>query len=219
MNNLKNILGHVLSMGQTDFFRSIGNDDTTDTKIVAAGDPALPIRQTISSNAKGFDLSDYEDIDTRRYEKFMVTGNSMLPKGIKDGDCLFVESCPDGYHSGDFIIVSVDKEYYRKYNPKHPIYNYKLRYALYEVNPTFSVSDIIDSIKDFHYEIYLKENQEQLVKKWNKARTAYPYEPLMLSTTYHDGELRYSFHPCRLIVGKAYTKKMLCERQRDTKCR
>lgn len=219
MNNLKNILGHVLTMGQTDFFRSIGNDDTTDTKIVAAGDPALPIRQTISSNSKGFELSDYEDIDTRRYEKFMVTGNSMLPKGIKDGDCLFVESCPDGYHSGDFIIVSVDKEYYRKYNPKHPIYNYKLRYALYEVNPTFSVSDIIDSIKDFHYEIYLKENQEQLVKKWNKARTAYPYEPLMLSTTYHDGELRYSFHPCRLIVGKAYTKKMLCERQRDTKCR
>lgn len=219
MNNLKNILGHVLTMGQTDFFRSIGNDDTTDTKIVAAGDPALPIRQTISSNSKGFELSDYEDIDTSRYEKFMVTGNSMLPKGIKDGDCLFVESCPDGYHSGDFIIVSVDKEYYRKYNPKHPIYNYKLRYALYEVNPTFSVSDIIDSIKDFHYEIYLKENQEQLVKKWNKARTAYPYEPLMLSTTYHDGELRYSFHPCRLIVGKAYTKKMLCERQRDTKCR
>ena len=219
MNNLKNILGHVLTMGQTDFFRSIGNDDTTDTKIVAAGDPALPIRQTISSNSKGFELSDYEDIDTRRYEKFMVTGNSMLPKGIKDGDCLFVESCPDGYHSGDFIIVSVDKEYYRKYNPKHPIYNYKLRYALYEVNPTFSVSDIIDSIKDFHYEIYLKENQEQLVKKWDKARTAYPYEPLMLSTTYHDGELRYSFHPCRLIVGKAYTKKMLCERQRDTKCR
>lgn len=219
MNNLKNILGYVLAMGQTDFFRSIGNDYTTDTKIVAAGDPALPIRQTIPSNAKGFELSDYEDIDTSRYEKFMVTGNSMLPKGIKDGDCLFVESCPDGYHSGDFIIVSVDKEYYRKYNPKHPIYNYKLRYALYEVPPTFSVSDIIDSIKDFHYEIYLKDNQKQLGKKWDKARTAYPYEPLMLSTTYHDGELRYSFHPCRLIVGKAYTKKILCERQRDTKCR
>lgn len=219
MISLKNILGYVLTMGHPDFFRSIGNDYTTDTKIVAAGDPALPIRQTIPSNAKQGELSDCEDIDTSRYEKFMVTGNSMLPKGIKDGDCLFVESCPDGYHSGDFIVVSVDKDYYRKYNPKHPIYNYKLRYALYEVKPTFAVKDIINSIKVFHYEIYLKENQEQLERKWNKARTAYPDEPLMLSTTYHDGELRYSFHPCRLIVGKAYTKKMLCERLKCTQCR
>ena len=75
-----------------------------------------------------------------------------------------------------------------------------------EVSPSMASTDIIASIKDEHFEIVLEENRRKLENKYEKARKAYPDEQLMLSTTYHDGVLCYSFHPVRLIVGKAFYK-------------
>ena len=63
--------------------------------------------------------------------------------------------------------------------------------------------EIIDRLKDSHYEINLEENQKYMKKKYEEARKAYPDDDLMFSITYHDGKLCYSFHPTRLIEGRA----------------
>ena len=63
--------------------------------------------------------------------------------------------------------------------------------------------DIIEKLKDTHFEINLKENQNDMRKKLKENRGAYPEKDLMFSITYHDGKLCYSFHPVDLIVGRA----------------
>lgn len=185
---------------------TVGRNETAMLR-VAAGDPALPIYlsekdlkipDTIIVNGSEINVSDYK--------LYVVSGNSMSPKKIKDGYYLLVKENPEGYKGGDFIIVSVDKEYYKIYNPKTALYDFKLRYAIMEVSPSMTTADIIASIKDKHFEIILEENQRKLENKYGKARKAYPNEQLMLSITYHDGVLCYSFHPVRLIVGKAFFK-------------
>lgn len=200
------IFEQILTLGQSDFFRTVGRNET-DILRVAAGDPALPI-SLYDKDVKLPEtiVADSLTINVKDYTPYIVSGNSMSPKCIKDGNFLLVKESPEGYKGGDFIIVSVDKDYYKKYNPKTALYDFKLRYAIMEVSPSMASSDIIASIKDEHFEIVLEENQRKLENKYGKARKAYPDEQLMLSTTYHDGVLCYSFHPVRLIVGKAFYK-------------
>lgn len=204
--SFKYILEQILTLGQSDFFRTVGRRET-DILRVAAGDPSLPISQPENDvKIPETIVVDEHEINVKDYTLYEVSGNSMSPKDIKDGNSLLVKESIEGYKGGDFIIVSVDKEYYKKYNPKTALYDFKLRYAIMEVSPSMASTDIIASIKDEHFEIVLEENRRKLENKYEKARKAYPDEQLMLSTTYHDGVLCYSFHPVRLIVGKAFYK-------------
>lgn len=207
--SFKYIIEKILTLGQGDFFRTVGRREA-DVLRVAAGDPALPISLS-EKDVKIPDtiVVDEQEINVKDYTLYEVSGNSMSPKDIKDGNFLLVKESTEGYKGGDFIIVSVDKEYYKKYNPKTALYDFKLRHAIMEVSPSMTPSDIIESIKDDHFEIFLKENQCKLENKHRKAHEAYPKEQLMLSTTYHDGVLCYSFHPLRLVVGKAFFKLQL----------
>ena len=204
--SFKYILEQILTLGQSDFFRTVGRRET-DILRVAAGDPSLPISQP-EKDVKIPDtiVVDEHEINVKDYTLYEVSGNSMSPKDIKDGNSLLVKESIEGYKGGDFIIVSVDKEYYKKYNPKTALYDFKLRYAIMEVSPTMTTANIISSIRDRHFEIVLEKNQRKLENKYGKARKAYPNDQLMLSTTYHDGVLCYSFHPIKLIVGKAFYK-------------
>lgn len=205
-SSFKYILEQILTLGQSDFFRTVGRRET-DILRVAAGDPSLPISQP-EKDVKIPDtiVVDEHEINVKDYTLYEVSGNSMSPKDIKDGNSLLVKESIEGYKGGDFIIVSVDKEYYKKYNPKTALYDFKLRYAIMEVSPTMTTANIISSIRDRHFEIVLEKNQRKLENKYGKARKAYPNDQLMLSTTYHDGVLCYSFHPIKLIVGKAFYK-------------
>ena len=204
--SFKYILEQILTLGQSDFFRTVGRRET-DILRVAAGDPSLPISQPEKDvKIPETIVVDEHEINVKDYTLYEVSGNSMSPKDIKDGNSLLVKESIEGYKGGDFIIVSVDKEYYKKYNPKTALYDFKLRYAIMEVSPTMTTANIISSIRDRHFEIVLEKNQRKLENKYGKARKAYPNDQLMLSTTYHDGVLCYSFHPIKLIVGKAFYK-------------
>lgn len=204
--SFKYILEQILTLGQSDFFRTVGRRET-DILRVAAGDPSLPISQPEKDvKIPETIVVDEHEINVKDYTLYEVSGNSMSPKDIKDGNSLLVKESIEGYKGGDFIIVSVDKEYYKKYNPKTALYDFKLRYAIMEVSPTMTTANIISSIRDRHFEIVLEKNQRKLENKYGKARKAYPNDQLMLSTTYHDGVLCYSFHPIKLIVGKVFYK-------------
>ena len=137
--SFKYILEQILTLGQSDFFRTVGRRET-DILRVAAGDPSLPISQPEKDvKIPETIVVDEHEINVKDYTLYEVSGNSMSPKDIKDGNSLLVKESIEGYKGGDFIIVSVDKEYYKKYNPKTALYDFKLRYAIMEVSPTMTL--------------------------------------------------------------------------------
>lgn len=174
-------------------------------KCVAAGDPALPGAQTESNlPVLQFIEVDGRRMDLSQLESFRVCGNSMLPQDIADGDCLFVRQLPaEQYQAGDFLVIQVDEDYYRKYKPKTLVYSYKLRRALLRLEPGVGNDEMISRLKELDNAAYLEDMQRYAIRKYQKARQVYPDRELMLSTTYHDGELKYSFHPIDLVYGKA----------------
>jgi predicted nucleic acid-binding Zn ribbon protein len=130
------------------------------------------------------------------YMQFVVCGTSMAPKGIDDGDnlvCKPVNSHDFLIKKGMFLIIKVDPNYYKE---EVPIYDYKLRCAIMDVECGEKAGDIIMKMKDMDDcpEIWLPECQENLRKKMAKARSVYPLDKLVLSCTYKQGDLQYSFH-------------------------
>ena len=106
----------------------------------------------------------------------------------------------DDIAKGTYLVIEVDKDYYRKFKHEEAIFKMKLRRSLLKVGPDKSLDQIISELKDKdHEEIFLPRNQEILAEKFSLAKKAYPDDELMLSTTYKNGSLRYSFHPVRLI--------------------
>lgn len=198
------ILEQVMTLGHVRLFRNIGKEDDCITR-VAAGDPALPI----SARNHHYDIPETFNVEGKTlrgadYDKYLVMGNSMLPKGIHNGNYLLVKKNEENtYQMGDFLIIRVDNDYYKKYNPQTVIYDYKLRMALMRISANMSAAQIIEELKYTHFEINIESNQKYMSGKYKKARQAYPNEELVLSTTYHDGRLCYSFHPMQLILGKA----------------
>ena len=200
------ILENIITLGNVDFFRSIGQEDNDGLPRVAAGDPAL----SVVTNVSEYEIPETlnlmgRQIESSKYNKYLVTGNSMLPKGVVDGDWLLVDKSNDfnDYKEGDFLVIKVDKDYYKKYNPKHVKYDYKLRRALMRVTCGMTAEQIVREVKNIHFELNIESNQKYMSDKYEKARKAYPNDELMLSTTYHDGRICYSFHPIELIIGKA----------------
>lgn len=203
--SMLNILENIITLGNVEFFRSIGQEDNDGLPRVAAGDPALSVVTSVSEYEipDSFNISG-KQIDSNKYNKYLVTGNSMLPKGIVDGDWLLVDKDKAvDYREGDFLIIKVDRDYYKKYNPKHVKYDYKLRRALKRVACGMTAEQIVEDVKNIHFELNIESNKKYMSDKYEKARKAYPDDELMLSTTYHDGHICYSFHPIRFIIGRA----------------
>ena len=204
MNRLRNFIRQIITFGQTDFFRNLDTHEDT-VRRVAAGDPSLPIK----NGAPAYQIPTTFTVNGQEekgcdYEEYLVSGNSMYPEGIRNGDYLLMKKSEKGiFHEGDFLIIQVDEDYNKKYNQKHLRYKFKLRKALLRISPDMKEKDIIERLQDSHFEINLPEKQLYMKRKYAKAREAYPEKELMFSITYHDGELCYSFHPIDLIIGRA----------------
>lgn len=182
------------------------DSEVSGIKRVAAGDPTIglvPIRglKEIPDNLQiGLDETVSE------YTLFEVMGSSMSPEGIANGDRLLCkkvsaeEAATIG--KGVFAIIEVDPAYYKAKN-KELKYGFKLRHTLYNMPEGMSFEDLKDSIKDITTSIALEKNRELLKSKYEEAVAFYKNRHLMLSLTYREGILRYSFHPVDLIKYKA----------------
>lgn len=204
MSKFTRILEQIVTFGQGEKLLKLTTPQG-DMKCVAAGDPSMPGTGSAHDNVVPETITiDNMQINTSDYEPFKVCGNSMLPQFIADGNTLLVKRIPPtSYSKGDFLVIEVDPDYYKRYNPKTIFYKYKLRRALFRIEPGLSNEELIRRLKENDYTSYLEEMQSYAIKKYEKARAAYPDKELMLSTTYHDGELKYSFHPIDKIYGRA----------------
>ena len=81
--SFKYILEQILTLGQSDFFRTVGRRET-DILRVAAGDPSLPISQPEKDvKIPETIVVDEHEINVKDYTIYEVSGNSMSPKDIQ----------------------------------------------------------------------------------------------------------------------------------------
>lgn len=205
MSKFTRLLEQIVTLGQGEKLLRLTSPQG-EMKCVAAGDPSKPSSNSVCDKTLPETvIVDGRQLNTAQYEPFLVCGNSMLPQDIADGNTLLVSVDHDDmdYSKDDFLIIRVDPEYYKKYNPKSTFYAYKLRKALFRIEPGVNEEELIRRLKENDYTAYLECMQQYAIRKFRKARVAYPNSELMLSTTYHDGELKYSFHPVEFIYGRA----------------
>lgn len=204
MSKFTRILEQIVTLGQGERLLRLTTHQS-DMKCVAAGDPSLPSLSSDSDRSLPATVTiDGQRVAIADFEPFKVCGNSMFPQNIADGNILLVRQMPScEYKEGDFLVIRVDPDYYKRYNPKSTFYDYKLRKALLRLEAGVDENELIARLKEHDYTAYLEKMQQYAIKKYRKAREAYPDKELMLSTTYHDGELKYSFHPVDLIYGRA----------------
>lgn len=204
MSKFTRFLEQIVTLGQGEKLLRL-TAPQGEMNCVAAGDPSMPRINSVRDKVLPEIVTiGGERIDTTHYEPFQVCGNSMLPQEIADGNMLLVNVSPDlTYSKGDFLIIRVDPDYYKKYNPKSTFYKYKLRKALLRIEPNVDEEELVRRLKENDFAVYLEKMRQYAIRKYKMARFAYPDKELMLSTTYHDGELKYSFHPVDLIYGRA----------------
>lgn len=177
---------------------------------VAAGDPAHGVQTANDSNCLPTIMSiDSELVETYKFHQFNVNGSSMSPERISNGDallCSVVEKGERGkVQSGEYVIVKADEEYYAKKN-KRVRFDYKLRRTVCPVGQKESFEDLVDRLDkdDLEDSVLLDCNRTALREKFDESHRYYEdFDSMMLSVTYREGQIRYSFHPSSLIEYKA----------------
>ncbi len=175
---------------------------------VAAGDPTKGVRILNGMGNLPEKLKcDDEIIEVLNYTVFEVYGSSMAPEGISDGDRLLSVPVKEisEITSRSFIIIKTDEKYY-DWKKRELKFEYKLRYSLTKLPISLTVDSLIEELKTKTNSILLPENEENLRAKFKDAHDFYDNKgitELMLSVTYREGVLRYSFHPTSLVKYKA----------------
>ena len=173
----------------------------------AAGDPTYKVDvkdvvKELAGTSTEVDGTTYTFAEELTYG---VAGISMVPKGILNGDVLLLKKYEAGHTAecNDFIVIKVDEGYYKAHNNQSAVYDTKLRMALMVVSQDMTADDIINELKPWHDAILIDSYQKHLREKYKASRDYYKQRELVLSITYRDGFMRYSFHPVDLILGKA----------------
>ena len=193
---IKKVLRQIISFGMEDIL-NVDDNKKANPNAVIAGDPVHRIEVTNGL----FPLSDQEK---KGLFQFYVDGNSMSPCNINSGDNLLalkIDSNTYQVQKGDFLILRVDPSYYQD---EIPNYDYKLRRVIMPIKKEWTEEDIINKLKesDGEEQIWLYHYQKNLRKKYKKAKRHYTDCDLVLSCTYRNGLLDYSFHRLESIAYK-----------------
>lgn len=184
---VNNIVKEILNFGMADIL-NVDDSQNAPSYMVIAGDPV----HRVDFSNKLITLSEKEK---NSLAQFVIDGNSMSPLGLENGDNLLASSIRQSYNikEGDFLLLEVDPNYY---DGEKPNYKLKLRHAIMCVDASWDENEIIEKMKakDTQEEIWLSSYQKRLREKYQKARAHYQNCDLILSATYHNGRLDYSFH-------------------------
>lgn len=184
----KSFIRQLVNFGMADILNE-EHHTAAPPNVVAAGNP-------LHSADEESPVLELDESDVEGLSQFVVSGCSMSPLGIDDRDNLLAQKVTDQKYrvaDGDFLVIKVDPDYYENVKPN---FVYKLRCAIMPVQAGMQDSDIIEVLKtmDSQAEIWSKDCQQCLKDKLQKARAHYPTDDLILSKTFKNGSLRYSFH-------------------------
>lgn len=187
--------------------REEGRKKTFAKKLVAAGDPAQEEHKKETATVlPATVLYKGNEIKCNEFDSWTVDGYSMSLEDINNGDVLLCKpvNCNErkSIGSGKYIIIKVDPDYY-VYKKKTLSFQRKLRKTLMKVASNIDIETLIQELKKIDDSVLLTENEKNLRKKFKEIKSYYKKEDLMLSLTYREGSLRYSFHPVSLIESVA----------------
>lgn len=177
---------------------------------VAAGDPAHGVQTTGSADNLPLMINiGNKPVETYKFHQFNVNGSSMSPERISNGDTLLCswveEGNREGIEGGKYVIVKADKDYYARKN-KQVRFDYKLRRTVCMVGKKESFEDLVARMEKDNLEdsVFLNCNKKALKEKFDESHRYYEsFDSMMLSVTYREGSIRYSFHPSYLIEYRA----------------
>lgn len=144
------------------------------------------------------------------YTLYTVSGNSMLPDGIRNGfELLTYPATEDDVRLGDFIVIEVDSDYFQvRHRGRKSHFVHKLRRALCVVDDGMTAEQICITLNGTFAEPLDDKEKADLRESLDEAREFYHNTRLFLSVTYHNGGIHYSFHPsCSIryrVDGVAY---------------
>lgn len=210
--DIKERVGRIITFGMFDKITGAKCYPNNIDKYVAAGNPGVvaqaypPPVEIPETFTMGGEICHKEDYLCRT-----VSGNSMLVDGIHSGwELLLRQTKVEGIEQGDFIVIDVDKEYYKhRHNKKEPLFQLKLRRAIGTLNAETTVDALCRDLAGTFAEPLDKNDYEDLKSSLLDAHTFYVNNtPLFLSVTYHNSDIHYSFHPTNsikyMVVGVAY---------------
>ncbi|MDE6552625.1 MAG: hypothetical protein K2K98_06675 [Muribaculaceae bacterium] len=177
---------------------------------VAAGDPAHGVQTSRDSDCLPPVINiGNEPVKTYDFHQFNVDGSSMSPERISNGDTLLCSMVSqeerDSLPSGLYVIVKADKDYYARKH-KHVRFDHKLRRTVTRVRKQESFEQLVARLESENIEdsVLLDCNKKALKEKFEESHRYYEdFDSMMLSVTYREGQIRYSFHPSSLIEYKA----------------
>ncbi|QIU96710.1 hypothetical protein [Bacteroides faecium] len=189
---------------------SIKPAEKSQCKIVKAGDISKVTKLTATINNldnKSF-VYEREKIDLSKYDIFVVDGESMAKKNIHTGNGLLVSKL---YGEEKFrlsgtplLVFEIDKERKHIRNPHEDIplfIEYKLREFIGYISNDEGLGVMIQQLSA--QDNIDEERKNNIFQKFHKAFDFYDgTTPLIMSYTYPDDQLGYSFHHPRFLVGK-----------------
>ena len=179
-------------------------------KIVLAGDISKVTNLTATINNldnKSF-VYNREKIDMSKYDIFVVDGESMAKENIHTGNGLLVRRLYGEENlnlSGTPLLVfEIDQDRKHARNPQEdiqPISEYKLRKFIGYISSNDDLTKTLDRLSS---QCDLDEKtKDKVIDKFCKATKFYDNSyPLIMSFTYPDEQLNFSFHHPKFLIGK-----------------
>lgn len=180
-------------------------------KIVLAGDISKVTNLTATINNldnKSF-VYNGEKIDMSKYDIFVVDGESMAKENIHTGNGLLVrrlygEEKLNLSGTTTLLVFEIDQDRKRARNPQEdiqPISEYKLRKFIGYISNN---NDLIKTLDRLSSQCDLDEGtKKNVMDKFYKAITFYDNScPLIMSFTYPNDQLNFSFHHPKFLIGK-----------------
>lgn len=179
-------------------------------KIVLAGDISKVTNLTATINNldnKSF-VYNREKIDMSKYDIFVVDGESMAKENIHTGNGLLVRRLYGeeklNLSGNPLLVFEIDQDRKHARNPQEdiqPISEYKLRKLIGYISSNNDLTKMLDRLSS---QCDLDDRtKDKVIDKFDKAAKFYDNSyPLIMSFTYPDDQLNFSFHHPKFLIGK-----------------
>lgn len=179
-------------------------------KIVLAGDISKVTNLTATINNldnKSF-VYNGEKIDMSKYDIFVVDGESMAKENIHTGNGLLVRRLYGeeklNLSGTPLLVFEIDQDRKHARNPQEdiqPISEYKLRKLIGYISSNNDLTKMLDRLSS---QCDLDDRtKDKVIDKFDKAAKFYDNSyPLIMSFTYPDDQLNFSFHHPKFLIGK-----------------
>ena len=133
---------------------------------------------------------------------FYISGQGLSCEDL-DGNSFAVASEIDNIENlkeNDFIVLQTDRNYYSEC----VAYDYIARQFVMPIKMHYTIDVIIRMMKKMEDQchVHLEKYQKKLKEQFNKSKTLYPNQELVLVRWFRDGRLRWEFHPLENIKYK-----------------